>query len=265
MPAEGATVQDNWIDVPAGRIFTRVWSPESPGSRAPVVLLHDSLGCVDLWRGFPLALSQSTGRQVVAYDRLGFGKSDAHPGRLALDFVASEAGGDFSAVMQHLGNPRFIAFGHSVGGGMAVHCAARFPEACVGLVTESAQALVEDRTIAGIEEARDLFRDETQLNRLAKYHGEKTRWVLDAWIGSWLHPDFASWSLEPVLPLVACPALVIHGRNDEYGSPRHPERMVELMGRAAQLELMADSGHVPHREREADVVRRVAAFVTSLP
>ncbi|HBZ05569.1 MAG TPA: alpha/beta hydrolase, partial [Massilia sp.] len=58
------------------------------------------------------------------------------------------------ALQRELDFGRFAAFGHSVGGGMAVHCAARHPEQCLALVTESAQAFVEERTLAGIREAK---------------------------------------------------------------------------------------------------------------
>lgn len=259
------THEDTWAAGQQGWLFVRTWSPATSGHLAPIVLLHDSLGSVALWRGFPAALCLATGRRVIAYDRLGFGRSSAHPGALALDFVSSEAGGDFHAVTQHLGLSHFIAFGHSVGGGMAVHGAARFGAACIALVTESAQAFVEDRTLAGIEAARLSFEDAAQVARLAKYHGDKARWVLDAWIGSWLHPDFSTWSLEPVLPQVRCPALVLHGSDDEFGSPRHPALIAGLIGPKAQLEVMAGTGHVPHREREAEVVGRMRAFVAALP
>lgn len=261
---EHALVEDRWIDGPGGRLFVRVWSPAASSGRAPLILLHDSLGSVDLWRDFPAALCAASGRQVVAYDRLGFGRSDAHPGVLALDFVASEARHDFAAVHAGLGIDRFVVFGHSVGGGMAVHCAAHFGDACVALVTESAQTFVEDRTVQGIETAQALFQDPAQVERLGRYHGAKARWVLDAWIGSWLDPAFADWSLAPVLPQVACPTLVIHGVDDEYGSPRHPEQIAALTGGPASLALMADTRHVPHREREAEVVARVTEFIAGL-
>ena len=259
------TSQDTSVDGQHGRLFVRTWSPETPSHLTPIVLLHDSLGSVELWRGFPSALCKATGRQVVAYDRLGFGKSDPHPGTLALDFIAREAEGDFAAVIRQLGIARFIVFGHSVGGGMAVNCAAHHGAACVALITESAQAFVEDRTVDGLEDARALFKDPGQVDRLKRYHGDKARWVLDAWIESWLAPAFATWSLRPVLPQVDCPALVIHGVDDEYGSPVHPALIAELSGGLARLELMADTRHVPHREREADVVAMVRAFLETLP
>jgi pimeloyl-ACP methyl ester carboxylesterase len=259
------TSQDTAVDGPRGRLFVRTWSPEVPSHLAPIVLLHDSLGSVELWRGFPSALCKATDRQVVAYDRLGFGRSDPHPGTLALDFIASEAEGDFATVLRALGIPRFIVFGHSVGGGMAVNCAAHHGAACVALITESAQAFVEDRTVEGLEDARALFKDPGQVDRLKRYHGDKARWVLDAWIESWLAPAFATWSLRPVLPQVACPTLVIHGIDDEYGSTAHPTLIAELGGGAARQELMADTRHVPHREREAEVIAMVKGFVSTLP
>ena len=227
----------------------------------PIVLLHDSLGCVELWRDFPAELSAATGRRVVAYDRLGFGRSDARAEPPALDFIADEAKTCFPLVREQLGFRRFIAFGHSVGGGMAVHCAAEFAADCEALITESAQAFPEDRTLQGVAAAKAKFRDEAQLRRLGKYHGDKARWVLDAWTESWLHPEFESWSLAAVLPRVRCPVLAIHGVDDEYGSTRHAEIIGELCGGPSRVEILADTNHVPHREQPETVLSLVSGFL----
>ena len=73
--------REHWIDTVQGKLFAQEWAPlQAQG--APIVLLHDSLGCVALWREFPAQLAQTTGHRVIAYDRLGFGRSDAHPGSL---------------------------------------------------------------------------------------------------------------------------------------------------------------------------------------
>lgn len=256
--------QDHPIDSPAGRLFARSWTPVAPRATAPIVLFHDSLGSVDLWRNFPRALCAATGRRIVAYDRLGFGRSAPHPGRLAPDFIAAEAGGGFAALRRQLGIGRCVLFGHSVGGGMAVHAAAACGDDCVALITESAQAFVEERTVRGIEAARRAFQAPDQLARLAKYHGDKAAWVLDAWIGSWLAPEFAAWSLAPVLPLVRCPLLAIHGHDDEYGSPRHPELIGRLAGGRTQVEVMPATRHVPHREAETTVLALAADFLRTL-
>ncbi|HJV25947.1 MAG TPA: alpha/beta hydrolase [Aromatoleum sp.] len=264
----GILSHDHWIEHPLGRIFARSWTPSNATaasrSDTPIVLFHDSLGCVELWRDFPANLSAATGRRAIAYDRLGFGKSDARTGRPALDFVAEEATAYFPIVREQLGFQRFIALGHSVGGGMAIHCAAAFTADCEALITESAQVFPEDRTLESIAVAKEQFKDETQIGRLAKYHGDKARWVLEAWTESWLHPDFASWSLAPVLPSVSCPVLALQGIHDEYGSTCHPEMIGQLSAGPSQVEILPDTYHVPHRENPGTVLNLVSEFLDSL-
>jgi pimeloyl-ACP methyl ester carboxylesterase len=256
---------DRWVEHPHGRIFTRTWTPagmaDAAERRSPIVLFHDSLGCVEIWRGFPAELSQTTGRQVIAYDRLGFGKSDPRVGLPSLDFVGEEASIYFPALSEQLGLQRFVAFGHSVGGGMAIHCAAEYPVQCEALVTVAAQVFAEDRTLEGIRAAREQFRDEGQFQRLAKYHGDKTRWVLDAWIENWLSPGFASWTVAPVLPRVTCPVLAIHGVLDEYGSVRHAQMIGELASGPTRIEILEGVGHVPQRERPEQVLALVSELL----
>ncbi|MGE5111722.1 MAG: alpha/beta fold hydrolase [Acidobacteriaceae bacterium] len=226
-----------------------------------MILFHDSLGCIRLWRTFPAVLAEYTGRKVIAYDRLGFGESDPRTGRLSADFVEEEAQSSFPTLCEQLDIEHFVAFGHSVGGGMAVNCAALYASSCEALVTESAQAFVDDKIRAGILQARELFQEPGRLERLQQYHGAKTSWVLDAWIETWLSPEFAKWSLKDVLPQVRCPALVIHGSEDEYGSKEHAETIATSVSGPSQLEIVPDAFHVPHREREHWVAKRVANFL----
>ena len=260
--------EDLWIATPEGQLFARRWTPApaavapSPSATgAPIVLLHDSLGCVALWRDFPAQLARATGRDVIAYDRLGFGRSDPHPGPLALDFIHTEAHSGFAALQRQLGLGRCVLLGHSVGGAMAAVCAAEFPQQCQALVTESAQAFVEERTLAGIRQARTAFARPGELQRLHKYHGGKARWVLDAWISTWLDPAFRHWSLDAVLPNVQCPVLALHGADDEYGSSQQPERFATLPAGPSTLQLLSGCGHVPHREQAELVLEAVRDFL----
>lgn len=222
-------VTEHWIDTPRGTLFAQDWATQAVQG-VPIILLHDSLGCVALWRDFPERLAVATGHRVIAYDRLGFGRSAAHPGKLALGFVEEEARQGFAALRQQLGITDFIVFGHSVGGGMAVACAATHAEHCQALVIESAQAFVEDRTLEGIRDAEQQFAVPGQLQRLSRYHGDKAEWVLRAWVDTWLSDAFADWSLDPVLPAVRCPTLSLHGEQDEFGSQAHPRRFTALTG-----------------------------------
>ena len=255
-------IQESRITTDIGRIFSKRWCPEAcRNDPAPIVMFHDSLGCVELWRDFPERLALATGRDIVAYDRLGFGRSDPHPGRLDGGFIRSEPHSAFRSLRDQLNIEDFVAFGHSVGGGMAVACAAADPAQCSALITESAQAFVEDRTIQGIRDAKLAFEEPEEFDRLKKYHGDKATWVLNAWIETWLAPDFAGWNLDDDLRRVRCPVLVIHGDSDEFGSVRHPQRIAELTSGHSTVEILADCGHVPHREQSDVVIDKVSRWL----
>ena len=253
---------DHWISTRRGRLAVRRWQPAAPpGASVPIVLFHDSLGCIDLWRGFPALLARCAGRAVIAYDRSGFGRSDARNDPPSLDFIREEALETFSVLREQMGFDRCVAFGHSVGGAMAAHCAALHGAACAALITESTQFFVEDRTLAGILETQAQFSQPEAFGRLRRYHGERARWVLDAWTGTWLAPGFKDWSLAETLRQVRCPTLVIHGSEDEYGSLLHPERIARTVGGPARLAILPGTRHVPHREEEARVAGEVARFL----
>lgn len=263
-------VTDHDITTADGIIFARRWQPqgveggqEAAGDNAPTILLfHDSLGSVALWRDFPEKLALATGLPVIAYDRLGFGQSDANPHILKPSFMMDEAEGPVAALRAQLGVTRFIAFGHSVGGAMAVASASLYAQDCLAVITESSQAFVEDRTLQGIYEAQVNFADPAQIARLARYHGDKTQWVLDAWMKTWLADNFADWTMDSMLANARAPLLAMHGDLDEFGSSAHPDRIAnESGGPFATLCMFEQTGHVPHREKPDIVLETVTDFL----
>lgn len=253
-------VEEFFVSTPQGRLFARHWPAD--GRSAPIILFHDSLGSVDLWRDFPALLSEATGRAVLAYDRLGFGRSDPRRGRLPPTFVADEAlnlpylCGKFAA-------DSVVLFGHSVGGGMALSAAAQFPSVTAAVVTEAAQAFVEDRILDGIRAAKAEFEKPGQFERLRRYHGDNAQWVLDAWTEAWHSEAFAGWTLDDALRRVTCPILAIHGEHDEYGSEAHPRRIGELPANGQSL-ILRDCGHIPHREKPEEVLDAVRDFLRDI-
>ena len=71
MPA-AVPSSEHEIATPAGARYCKRWTPPAAAD-VPIVLLHDSLGCVELWREFPERLAAACGREVIAYDRLASG------------------------------------------------------------------------------------------------------------------------------------------------------------------------------------------------
>jgi len=248
------------IDVPGGKVHAKRWMPAIESRKSPIILLHDSLGSVDSWRSFPEELARSLSRPVVAYDRLGFGRSEARHSLPTVRFIEEEATIYFPAIKDKLSLRGYILLGHSVGGGMAINIAARDSD-CQAVVTVAAQAFVEDITLESIEQARQAFQRPGQIERLEKWHGPKARWVLRAWTEVWLSDGFKDWSLEPVIRDVKCPVLAIHGDKDEYGSSAFPKFIAENAGGPASMLMIEDCGHVPHRERLHEVIDALQSFL----
>ena len=256
-------VNTHQIQTDQGRLHAQSWS--FPGEDAlrqtPILLLHDSLGCIPLWRDFPQKLVLATGHPVIAYERLGFGSSDPYPGTIEADFIAQEVRQIMPQVIAAFELDRFIACGHSVGGAMAVQTAAQFPDACKGLITMGAQVFVEKLTLDGIRQAKLDFAKPENLARLDKYHGDKSRWVVDAWTDIWLSQAFSQWHVRNELAQIRCPKLAIHGDSDPYGSVEHAYVIAEGHGRA---EILSGIGHVPYREDEARTLDIIKTFVAEI-
>jgi pimeloyl-ACP methyl ester carboxylesterase len=255
-----AETTDLLVAVPGGNIFVRRWSFGGTALE-PIILLHDSLGSVEMWHDFPAALAEASARTVIAYDRLGFGKSSPRDTLPGTQFILEEAQIYFPAVAQALDLKNYVLFGHSVGGGMALSIASLHHSQCKAVISESAQAFVEPRTLAGIEAAKESFSIPERFAKLNKWHGDKSRWVLDAWTQVWLSPQFRSWSLVPQLKDIQCPVLAIHGSNDEYGSEEFPRTITKHVQGPTSLEILGDCGHVPHREKKDLVLNLAATFI----
>ncbi len=251
------------VTVPGGTIYTQQWVPKSIQCAIPIVLLHDSLGSVGLWRDFPEQLATHLSRTVIAYDRLGFGQSSAREQIPSKHFIVEEADIYFPVVKQALAIERFTLLGHSVGGAMAVSIAAQDTD-CVAVITESAQAFVEKITREGIQKAQKFFEQGGQMGRLEKWHGEKASWVLNAWTQTWLSPEFLAWSLLPQLKKVRCPLLALHGDQDEYGSIAFPETISQNTRGKSHMKIIQHCGHVPHKEQLPVVLNHIEEFLKKL-
>lgn len=256
-------VSEKYISIFNGQVYLKCWLPAYVVDRSPVILFHDSLGCVGTWRDFPGKLAEKLKREVIAYDRLGFGKSSLRFELPSIRFIREEAEIYFPEIIKNLGIKTCLLFGHSVGGSMALTIAEMYPEVCTAVISESAQAFVEDRTRSGIFTAAKEFKNLNSFAKLQKYHGEKAQWVLDAWVEIWLSADFSDWSLKPGLERVRCPVLIIHGDRDEYGSVRFPDVIQESVSGIVDKKILENCGHVPHREKPDFVLDLINDFLSS--
>src|SRR5688572_8803063 len=71
--------RDQTFDLPLGdhtlRVRTLAAAGDVGGHRPTLVLLHDSLGSISVWRDFPERLAGALGCDALLYDRRGYGAS----------------------------------------------------------------------------------------------------------------------------------------------------------------------------------------------
>ena len=106
------------IRVEGGELETGWWGP-GPGEAATVVLLHEGLGSVALWRDAPERLAAATGWGVFAYSRFGYGDSAAAGLPRPMTYMHHEAEVVLPEVLRVAGIRRFVLVGHSDGGSIA--------------------------------------------------------------------------------------------------------------------------------------------------
>jgi pimeloyl-ACP methyl ester carboxylesterase len=110
------------------------------GSGPWVVLLHGFLESIEIWDGFATQLEKDF--SVLMIDLPGHGRSgvvdEIHSMELMSDCV--------KAVIDHLGIPKFVICGHSMGGYVSLQIATIYPEHVKGVVLFHSHAAPDDET-----------------------------------------------------------------------------------------------------------------------
>lgn len=229
-----------------------------------LVFLHEALGCSAMWGDFPQRLCAATGCRGLLYDRRGHGQSAPLTRPRTLHYLHEAALQELPAVLEALipGQP-YIVVGHSDGGSIALLHAAERPPLLRGAITAAAHVFVEPMTLDGIRRAVTAW-EAGKLHGLARYHGERSEALFHAWSQTWLSPWFRHWNIEYLLPAIACPLLVMQGRDDQYGSEAQVRAIAEQAGGPTSAALLANCGHIPHREAAEETLAAMADFIRPL-
>ena len=235
-----------------------------PGARGEptIVLLHEGLGSISMWRDFPRQVAEATGHEVLVYSRHGYGRSAPLTAPRSLRFMHDEALIVLPELLDTLEIRRPILLGHSDGGSIAIIHAGGSGREVAGLVLLAPHVMVEEISVASIAAARVAYAEGDLRARLARHHDDVDG-AFRGWNDVWLQPDFRAWTIEEYLPRVTCPVLVIQGEDDEYGTMAQVDRIGRAIPDAQILEL-AQCGHSPHRDRTAEVLEAIRGFVEKI-
>ncbi len=195
------------------------WVGVASANAPLIVFLHEGLGSLAMWRDFPQRLCDAAGCRGLVYSRPGYGRSTPRAPEEAwgLDFMHRQAQEVLPALLAELGvdtlaHPPWL-FGHSDGASIALLYAARFTRQVAGAIVLAPHILVEDLSVASIEQARIAYRETDLRGRLAKYHDDPDS-AFWGWNRIWLDPAFRTWSIEDEIASIACPLMAIQGLDD---------------------------------------------------
>ena len=240
-----------------------------------VVLLHGGGANAHWWDH--LAPRLAVAHHVVALDFRGHGDSD-HPEPSETDAFDR----DLEALLQHLGDPRPVLAGHSMGGHIAVRYTAARGGVRALVALEIAQgaaprdrrrarlALLARRSYATREEAVRRYRflpaasdaNETLRRHIAEHSVRKEEdgrfgFKFDArWFG-------LSAQQQPALEAILCPVLVVRGAESALLTHEGARSLVQALHDATLAEI-PDAGHNVHLEKPDSVLDAIETFLAQV-
>lgn len=233
-------------------------------NKPTIIFLHDSLGCIKLWREFPKKLGELTGCNILIYDRQGYGKSCPFSYSVRDNYYMEQEADLLNNLLDFWKIDKAILFGHSDGGSISLIAAGKYPDKIQGVITEGAHIFVEDITLHGIKEAIKLYKTTDLKNKLEKYHGNKTDEMFWAWASTWITEEFREWNIEKFLPKIKCPSMIIQGQEDEYGTLKQVENIITQTNKLSNKLIIPNVKHTPHKEVPELILHKVRDFINTL-
>lgn len=247
-----------------GRALEAAWWGKMPGEAPTLVLLHEGLGSVDLWRDFPARLAEATGLGVFAWSRFGYGASDLAPLPRPMTYMHEEAVEVLPRVLGLAGIGRCALVGHSDGASIAVINGGEVQDERVrGLVLIAPHLFVEDIAVASIAGIRVAYEKGGLRERLSRYHRDVES-AFRGWNGAWLDPRFRAFDITGSMARVQVPVLVLQGADDPYGTELQVRACQQQAGGPVEVLMIEGAQHAPHLEAADNVVTAVAGFTRRL-
>jgi pimeloyl-ACP methyl ester carboxylesterase len=252
------------IQVNGGTLETGWWGPE-PAEAPTLVLLHEGLGSVGLWRDVPERLAASTGWGVFAYSRFGYGYSDGTALPRPMTYMHHEAQVVLPEVLRAAEIGQAVLVGHSDGGSIAaIYAGSKSRPALLGLVTISAHFFVEDLNISSIHRIKTDFESGTLRQRLTRHHRDVDT-AFRGWNDTWLDPRFRAFDITGFLPDIQAPILALQGTADPYGTDEQLRVLEANVQAPITTKLIAGGQHSPHLEAKEATLAAITNFIANLP
>ncbi len=236
-----------------------------PGEAPTIILLHEGLGCVSLWKDFPDRLAAATGLGVFVYSRRGYGRSSPYEAPWPLTYMHEEGEQVLPELLDVIGFRDGVLFGHSDGASIAaIYASTSGDPRLRGLVLMAPHFFTEDAGIASIAEAKIAYETTDLRDRLAAHHGDNVDCAFWGWNRAWLDPGFRQWDIQDYLPRIKAPVLIVQGEDDQYGTADQITAAQEKCAGRVCVALLPDCGHSPYRDQAEQTLDAAVAFISRL-
>ena len=246
-----------FVEVADERLEVLRVAPERTGPT--VVFLHEGLGSVAGWRGFPRTLCDRLELPGLVYSRRGYGRSTPLGAARRTDYLHREAWDVLPDLLARCGVQQPYLVGHSDGASIALLYAARFEPRAIAIMAP--HVFVEDVTIEGIVRARAAWDAGKLAGPLGRLHDDPDG-AFFGWNDGWLNPAFRQWNIEAELLKIRCPVLAIQGYDDQYGTMEQLDRIGRAVPGAILLKL-EHCGHAPQRDQPERVMQAIGRLFSS--
>ena len=253
--------EEGYLKLNEYRLFYKYFKSQNNPLEPVLLFLHDSWGCTEMWEDFPEVIAELTGLNGLVYDRRGYGKSSPFPPEPRTQFYLHEAAEELIQVMNALEINKAILYGHSDGGTIALIAAATYLQYFQAIVVEGAHSFVEEKGKAAVRESREKARNNSLLQSLEKFHGDKTEELFRRWHEAWLGDFFADWTIVAMLKNIQCPVLAFRGESDPYDTIEQLNILEQEIISPITAKIIPTAAHTPRKENEEETLHLIQHFI----
>jgi len=247
----------------------RLWYVDTGGTGTPVVLLHAASGSILMWERQLPAL-RAAGYRVIAFDRVGWGRSELDEGA-----ASGTAADDLQGLLGFLRVDRFHLVGTAAGGFVAFDYALSFPERLRSLTVANSIGGIQDEEYLALGRR---LRPSPQFDALpvdVREVGPTYRAADAAGTARWAELSRQSRLARPLpspqtfrnritfarLETIRVPTLLISGGADLYAPPPVMRLFADHL-RGAETLAVPDAGHSTFWEQAELFNRSLLTFLT---
>lgn len=257
------TGRDLQIEAGGKTLEARCFGP-APGARPTIVMLHEGLGSVSLWRDFPERLAERTDCGVFVYSRAGYGQSDAAELPRPLDYMTREAVDVLPLVLDAIGFQEGVLLGHSDGASIAAIYGGSVQDHRVrGLILIAPHFFTEPEGLDAIAAAKVAYETGDLREKLARHHTHVDV-AFKGWNDAWLDPRFNAWNIAEVIDYLRIPVLAVQGQDDQYGTLAQIEEIENRIYSPVDVEILAECRHAPFVDQADKTLDVISEFVARL-